>query len=118
MKIKLSKIINSVSTFKTLTQQTTNIRVAYKIAKILSVLQAELDIFEQTKFNLLQKYEEKDETGKPTISDANLEIIKAELNTLIEEEVEVDFQPIPILEVGQLNMTISNMMLIDFIFKD
>ena len=114
MKLKLSKIINSVPAFKLLTAQTTNAKTAFKLARVLNTLQSELDVFEQTKNNLLTKYQ--DETQK--ISEENLEIVKKELTDLMNEEIEINIQQIPISDVTAVNITISNMMLMDFIFTD
>lgn len=114
MKIKLSKIINSVPAFKLLTAQTTNARTAFKLAKVLNALQSELDVFEQTKNNILVKHQ----NDEQKISDENLEIVKKELLELMEEEIELSIQPVSISDVSTLNITISNMMLMDFIFTE
>jgi len=118
MKIKLNKLVNAVPAFKILTTQATNAKTAYRLAKTLNTLQAELDVFENTKNKLLLNYQTTNEDGKTVISDENVELIKTQLTELLEEEIEININQIPISDLSGMSMTISNMMLIDFIFSE
>jgi len=118
MKIKLNKLVNAVPAFKILTTQATNAKTAYRLAKTLNTLQAELDVFENTKNNLILNHQTTSDDGTPSVSDEKIEIIKKQLLDLLEEEVEVNINQIPISDLSGMSMTISNMMLIDFIFSE
>ena len=119
MKIKLSKIVSSVPAFKNLTQQTTNAKTAFRLAKMLNIIQAELDLFETTKNNIATKYQIKSEQGNIQIPEENAELFKKEILELLDEEVELNIEQLPVSELsGIANITISNMMLMEYMFKD
>jgi len=117
MKVKLSKIINSVSAFKVLTPQATNAKSAYKLAKALNCIQQELDTFETVKNNIAKKYQEEVD-GKLQIPEEKVKEFTDEMMTLLDEEIELNVDFIPISDLAGLNITISNMMLMDYLFKE
>jgi len=118
MKVKLSKIVNSVPAFKTLSQQATNAKIAFKFAKTLNAIQTELDLFEQTKNKLVAQYQVINEQNEPEIPQDKMEEIKKQLMDLLEEEVELSVEKIHINDLSSVTVTISNMMLMDYIFAD
>jgi septum formation topological specificity factor MinE len=118
MKVKLSKIVNSVPAIKVLSQQATNAKIAFKFAKALNIIQSELDLFEQTKNELVEKYQTVNENNEPHIPQEKLEELKSQLLELLEEEVEIDIQKLNINDLSGVTVTISNMMLMDYLFAD
>lgn len=118
MNVKLSKIINSVSAFKILAAQPASAKTSFRLAKILNILQAELDVFEKTKNMVITKYQTTSETGELELIPSNVVIVKKELEELLEIEVDLDIQPVHIIDLVGINITISNMMLMEFIFTE
>jgi septum formation topological specificity factor MinE len=118
MKVKLSKIVNSVPAIKVLSQQATNAKIAFKFAKTLNTIQSELDLFEQTKNKLVEQYQTVNENNEPQIPQEKLEELKQQLLELLEEEVEIDIQKLNINDLSGVTVTISNMMLMDYLFVD
>ena len=118
MIVKLGKIINSVSAFKTLAGQVVSAKTSFRIAKILNVLQKELDVFEETKNSLVAKHQTMNEAGSLELTKENMEIAKKSLEELLEMEVTLDVQPMNISDLAGINITNSNMMLMEFIFTE
>ena len=96
-------------------EQTTQARTSFKIAKILNTISNELDIAETTRKNLIKKYDlENKENPDPN----NLETFKQEMLNLMEEEIELNIEPLSISELSSMPIPVSHMMTIDFMFKD
>ena len=113
MKIKLLKIVNSVNSLKLLTSQQVNAKLAFKLSKILNIIQQELDLFEKTKIQVANKY---------NITDSSPEEdklkFKQEILDLLEEEVEINIDQLSVMEFGNIQITVSNMMTMEYLFKE
>lgn len=118
MKVKLSKVVNSVPAFKILTTQGTNAKIAFKFAKALNAIQSELDLFEQTKNKIVAQYQITNEEGNLELPADKVEGLKKEIIDLLEEEVEIPVEKIHINDLSGITVTISNMMLMDYLFAD
>lgn len=115
MKIKIGKLTNSIPSLKFLGEQTAQAKTAYKIAKILNTISIELEIAENTRKNLIKKY---DLENKENIDSQNLETFRQEMNNLMEEEIELNIEPLSILELNGMPISVSHMMNLDFMFKE
>jgi anti-sigma28 factor (negative regulator of flagellin synthesis) len=119
MKVKLSKIVNSVPAFKILSQQANlSAKVSFKFAKALNIIQTELDLFEQTKNKIVSQYQVLNQQNELEIPQDKVEEIKKQLMDLLEEEVELNVEKVHINDLSGVTVTISNMMLMDYIFAD
>lgn len=117
MKIKLIRIVNSIQSLKSLSQQTTSAKSAFKLARALNAIQAELDVFEETKNTTAKKYQTDTPEGTLEMTPENAELFKKEILELLDEELEIVVDHIPISEMT-LNMTVSSMMAIDYLFRE
>lgn len=115
MKVKLNKILNSVNAVNALAKQTTNAKVAFKLAKILNVLSVEVEAFEKTKSQYIQNRLSEE---KPELNEQDKTEITKELMELISEEVSLSIDPISINDVGNIVITVQDMMTMDFLFKE
>ena len=117
MKVKISKLTIAIPSLKFLSEQTTQAKTAYKLAKFLNAVSAELDIAETTRKNLIKTYNLENKEGSEQNSE-NLENFKQEMTKLMDEEVEINMQPLSINELGGLPISVSHMMNLDFMFED
>ena len=116
MKVKISKLTVAIPSLKFLSEQTTQAKTAYKLAKFLNAISAELDIAETTRKNLIKTYNLENLTGDQ--NPENLETFKQEMTKLMDEEVEIGMEPLSINELGGLPISVSHMMSLDFMFKE
>lgn len=114
MKVKLVKVINSVNALNKLSSQVTHAKTAFRLAKILNAISEEVDVFENTKKQLIKN---RLEEGQTQLTESQEREVKEELIKLIQEEVEIPFQPLPIGEIAAVSITIQDMMAIDYIFE-
>jgi hypothetical protein len=115
MKIKLNKIVGVVPSLKFLAEQTTQARTAFKLAKFLNAVSAELDIFENTRKKLFMQYKMPNEDQ---IAPENMDTFRDEMNALLDMEIEIPFEQISISELVGTTIPVSHMMNLDFMFKE
>lgn len=128
--IKLSneKLVNSVQTLNTLTQQQLPITISYAISKNIVKIEEELKIYNTEKQKLIEKYSVKDEEEKTkvgedgtiTIAEENIDMWNKDIAELFAIENEIDIHQIQIskLENSNFNIAPSELMKIDYMIKE
>ena len=104
-KLKLGELPQIYNALAELAKEKMPTTASYKIAKLLKTIEREFAIFEEQRMKLLDKYADKDETGKFIITDNKYQFTKngrerfdAEFEELSNLEIEVDFTPIAVNE--------------------
>ena len=64
IKVKISELIDSISTLQKLAQKDFKAKLAWSIARLLKAAEAEIQSFNETRMNLIHKYGEKNENGE------------------------------------------------------
>ena len=124
MKLSNEKIVNSITVLSKLTNMDLNIKVSYAIAKNISKIEKELEVYNKEKSKLINKYGEKDEEGKlKKNEDETVKIIDTEswdkdIKELLEFENEIDIHKINEEDLFKCNCNITpgELMLIDYMF--
>lgn len=101
-----------------------NIKVSYAVAKNISKIEKELEVYNKEKSKLINKYGEKDEEGKlKKNEDETVKIIDTEswdkdIKELLEFENEIDIHKINEEDLFKCNCNITpgELMLIDYMF--
>ena len=122
MLIKNGRLANSIDVLNKLTTMDLNIKVSYVVAKNISKIDKELEIYNKEKSKLIEKYGEKDEDGKLKIrEDSKINIIDIEnwnkdIRELNEIENEIDIHKINEEDLFKCNCNITpgELMLIDY----
>jgi hypothetical protein len=111
MKIKLGELRDMCTGITELLKSGIPARLYFKFKKLLNKLIGELQAFEETRLELCKKYCEK-ENGKPVMVNGNFQIEDTEKFTeefmeLANTETEIEFEPVPIGEVGDVPITLA-----------
>jgi hypothetical protein len=117
IKVKLSELLNSTETLKKLSQKDFKAKLAWSISRLLKAAEQEIQEFNDTRMNLINKYGEKgdngqlvtDEKGNCRIIPENIQEFSNELNELINTEVEINANPIDIELLEDLEFTPTEM---------
>lgn len=125
MKIKNEVLVNSVQVLRKLNNAELPVRVSYKLAKNIKSIEKELNIYEEEKQKLINKYGEKDEEGKSKVNEngminiLDVENWNKDIKELLEIEVEINVEKINIDELAKsdLKITPSELTLIDYMIK-
>ena len=117
IKVKLSELLNSTETLKKLSQKDFKAKLAWSISRLLKAAEQEIQEFNDTRMNLINKYGEKgddgqlvtDDKGNCRIVPENIQEFSNELNELINTEVEINANPIDIELLEDLEFTPTEM---------
>jgi hypothetical protein len=115
MKIKISEIRLICEGLRELPELPS--KPAYWLARIFSKLNSEAKAFERVRMNLLTDHAKKDKNGELLFKKndkgentneydiANMNAFQKEFAQLIEEEFEIDFKPIKLVDLGNIKIT-------------
>ena len=117
--------LNSVGIIK---EMALPVKASYAIAKNIKKIEKEIEVYNEERAKLLDKYGEKDEDGNLVVSEEqnikivpeNVEKWNKDLNELLDIEVEVDIHKLKfsVLEESGTVMSISGIHSIDFMLED
>ena len=119
--IKISELMDSVSTLQKLSQQDFKAKLAWSIARLLKAAEVEVQAFNEARMNLITKYGEKDENdelitdekGNCKIIPDNVSTFNAELNELLASEIEINANKINFELLEDLDFTPSDIAVLE-----
>lgn len=121
MTVTLKDIVESQEVMRTLSNKPLRGRVAFKVARLLKKLEAELTTFNDTRVKLIESYAKKDENGNYVTNDKNeyqfdrdnANKFIEEVNKLLSEELQIDANPILVDEIEELDFTPAEMAVLE-----
>jgi len=121
IKVSLNNILNATETFQAIMQQSVKGSLAFKIARLARELNKEMETFNTERQKILSEYCIKDEDGNFKIDENNnLQIIPEkikdfndEFNNLLNTEVEINADKIPVDGIDNFNITPQQMLNIE-----
>ena len=126
IKVKLNDIVNATETFNKIIQQSFKGSLAFKIARLVRELDKEMQTFNAEKQKIIQKYGEKDENGELIVDKkglvkfdkTNLKEINEEFNSLLNTELEINADKLPMDSIDNFEITPQEMLQIEIFFED
>ncbi len=128
MRLTNRKIVNDSSFLGNLTQKQLPVKVSYAIAKNITKIEKELDIYNKERQKLLDKYCIKDDEGKNLIdennqlkiADEHLEDWNKDINELLDIEIDIDIHKFKENDLLNSNceLTAAEIMLIDYMIEE
>lgn len=121
IKIKLGELVNSTEVLQKLSQTELKAKLSWSVTKLLKAADKEMQDFNEARMNLIQKYGEKDENGELItdenknckIPEAGLQEFSAELNELVETEIEINVNPLNIDDLEDKEFTPAEMAILE-----
>jgi len=126
IKIKLNDVVNATETFNKIMQQSFKGSLAFKIARLARELDKEMQTFNTERQKIIQKYGEKDENGELIIDEnnnvkfnkTNLAEINQEFNSLLDTDLEINADKLPMDSIDNFEITPQEMLQIEVFFED
>ena len=127
MKLTNRKIVNDANLLGNLTHKQLPIKVSYAIAKNISKIEKELEIYNKERQKLIDKYCLKDEEGNLIdennqfkIADGNLEAWNKDMNELLDIEIDINIHKFSKDDLINSNckITPAELMLIDYMIEE
>jgi len=114
MKIKLSEILASKEALSKILDQELPIKTSFKLTKLVKFLDPELKNIEDHRIKLIKKYGEETEEGEVAVKGIdNIRQFNTEFSSLLDEEIEIDFEPIPIDSLEKVVLNAADVMRIE-----
>lgn len=123
---QLSPLIESLNKF---VQVPIPVKYSWRLGKVMKKLQAEIEEFSISRNDLYVKYGDEvegAEEGQPGVGggkkykvpNENMEVFISEMNDLLEETVEIEFEPVPLSIVEDSSISIADMANLEAFFID
>lgn len=125
MKLTNKKIVNDSIILMEISRKELPIKVSYALAKNISKIEKELEIYNSERQKLLDKYCIKDEHGENKVDENNQLKIQEEylkdwekdIKELQNIELEIDIHKFKLEELNGYNMTPSELIAIDYMIE-
>ena len=119
MKFKLNEIFALTRSLPKLTEKELPIRTSYRLLKFLKQCSEEMETLEKARVKLVEKYaEETEDKSNMKVSEANTAKFQEEFNALLSEEVEIDFTPIKISDLGDIKVSTNDLLPLQRILEE
>lgn len=112
--VKVLDIMSSIDTLNRLMTKELSAPTAYKIARLARKLNEEIESFNKAKDSTFSKYAE----GEEEVPSDKQEEFEAEINELLNMEVELDIQMIKLKDFGSATVRPSDMFVLDKFIDD
>lgn len=121
MKLKLGDIYVMMEHVKGLADLDVPIRTAFRITKLTQAITPDFEALENQRVGLVQKHGcpiEGSVNGDFEVPPENRQAFHAEFAELLDEEVEIALEPIPLSAFGDVNVSASMLMGLDKVLVD
>ena len=119
MQITLEQLSAALPSLKKLAQLDLPVKSAFRISRFLKQTENDTKTLNDIRIKLLEEYgEPTGETGQYKVSPDNIDAFKSELAELQSEKAEVDFTPLSLDDLGDINLSAQDLMVIDFLFEN
>ncbi len=119
MKIKLREITEIRPHLESILKVSMPAKAAFKIGKLFKLINNEYRECETQRENLIKKYGQEDkEKGEIRVLPENLEIFTNEIRSLLEVDVDLNFDQIPVEDLGEVCIPIEVMANLSVFFKE
>ena len=119
MRFTLGEVFGLTRSLQKLTDKELPIRVSYRLLKFLRDCSGEMETLEKARVKLVEKYAEEPEEGKECkVADEHKDKFQEEFTNLLAEEIEIDFEPIDIGELGNISMSTNDLIPMQKIIKE
>jgi hypothetical protein len=112
--MKVYEVHAALQPLQKLSQEALPIKVAYRLTKLIKMVEKEVKMIEEFRVQLLERYCIRNEDGSPVIEEGHYAVqdigeFQAALNDLGESEAEIDFQPLKLEDLGDIKIAPSDL---------
>lgn len=125
--VTLRDAVNNTDILRQLSTMTLKGRTAYDVGKLLKRLEDELNLFTETRTNLINRYANKDENGELVIdpetqeykfTEENMRAFVDEINAVLDREIEINANKIKLDDLGETTFTPMQMMALEAFIEE
>ena len=110
MTFTLGEIYSLTRSLNKLTNKELPIKVSFRLFKFLKDSSVAMESLEKTRIKLVEKFAEEAKEGEEMkVADSNREKFQEEFSVLLQEETEVEFDPISIDDLGDITISTNDL---------
>lgn len=114
MKITLAEIKSLEKSLSKIFDKDLNIKIAYRLGKLLKKMSDEMNLLEENRIKLVKKYgKQTEDNGQFAVDPDKTQDFYNEINELMQVEIDIDFEPISLEEFGDIKLSASDMIRLD-----
>ena len=114
MKISLAEVKALEGSLSKIFEKDVNIKIAYRLSVLLKRLTEEMKLLEDSRIKLVTKHGTKDEkTQSITVLPENSQAFYNDFTELMQVEIDIDFSPVPLKDLGDIELSASDMVKLD-----
>ena len=119
MKIAIGKFRVAQDALSKLLTAELPVKIAFRLSRLYKVAQENLTAVEEQRVKLVSKYGKKvGDSEDMEVLPENLEKFQEELLSLLEEEIEVDYEPVGLDDLGDIKLTAVEMAALEPFLKE
>ena len=119
MKITLGQLGAALPSLQKLAQLDLPVKIAFRISRFLKQAETEGQTLATIRSRLLKEFgEPMKESGQFRVLPDKIDDFKAELEKLQSEEIEFNFQPISLENLGDIFLSAQDLLVLDFLFEN
>lgn len=116
--MKLKQLVEAESALHKLMNTPLPAAVAFRLKRVVRVVQPELQAYEEQRLKLVHEFGEKGEDGRTIVTPANMPAFTEQIEALFNVDIEVNFKPLPIADLGDTAVTAADLLALDWLFVD
>lgn len=125
MQLKLGRLENILLSLNNLFRKELSVKISYKLKTLNKILIQEYEQFEESRKSLIDKYALKNDDGSVVVKDNlvqfdndNLILFNKDFETLVNIDFEIGFEAININDLGDINISPFDLMVLDEFITD
>ena len=125
MQLKLGRLEPILLSLNNLFRKELSVKISYKLKRLNKMLIQEYEQFEESRKSLIDKYALKSDEGSVVVKDNlvqfdndNLILFNKDFETLANIDFEIDFESININDLGDINISPFDLMVLDEFIVD
>jgi hypothetical protein len=118
MKVKLFDVYNSVNVMNKVLDAQLPISVSFQLTKLVKTLNEEVKMIEEERVKLVKKYSETDKDGESTVSEDKKQNFLKDFSELLETEVDLNWTPVSVSKLENLNVSVNELSKIQYLFSE
>ena len=120
MKFTLGEIYGLTKSLQKLTDKELPLKISFRLLKFLRDCSEEMEILEKARIKLVEKYSEEKKEGSNDIkvSEENKDKFQEEFSILLNEQIEINYDPISVDDLGDIKISTNDLIPMQKIFKE
>lgn len=119
MKFTIGEIYGLTRSLQKIVNKELPVKISFRLCRFLRETTKEMEQLEKSRVKLVEKYAAPKKEGEEIqVSDENKSKFQEEFSDLLKEEVEIEFEPISIEDLGDISLSTNDLIPMQKIFKD